>query len=48
MAHTLALLQVAAGPAWVGPTMAVSLAVIALCYLGVILLPSLSIHHCLT
>jgi hypothetical protein len=33
--HTLALLQVAAGPAWVGPTMAVSLAVIALCFLGV-------------
>ena len=28
--HTLALLQVAAGPAWVGPTMAISLAVIAL------------------
>ena len=27
---TLALLQVAAGPAWVGPTMAISLAVIAL------------------
>ncbi len=33
--HTLALLQVAGGPAWVGPTMAVSLAVIALCFLGV-------------
>ena len=33
--HTLALLQVAAGPAWVGPTMAISLAVIALCFLGV-------------
>jgi len=33
--HTLALLQVAGGPAWVGPTMAVSLALIALCFLGV-------------
>jgi hypothetical protein len=33
--HTLALLQVAGGPAWVGPTMAVSLAVIALCFFGV-------------
>jgi hypothetical protein len=34
--HTLALLQVAAaGPAWVGPTMALSLALIALCFLGV-------------
>ncbi|MEP6689415.1 MAG: hypothetical protein ABJC36_13780 [Gemmatimonadales bacterium] len=30
----LALLQVAAGPAWVGPTIAVSLALIALCFLG--------------
>lgn len=33
--HTLALLQVAAEPAWVGPTMAISLAVIALSILGV-------------
>ena len=32
--HTLALLQVAAGPAWVGPTIAISLALIALCFLG--------------
>lgn len=32
--HTLALLQVAAGPAWVGPTMALSLAIIALATLG--------------
>jgi hypothetical protein len=32
--HTLALLQVAAQPAWVGPTMAISLAVIALSILG--------------
>jgi len=32
--HTLALLQVAAGPAWVGPTMAISLAIIALSILG--------------
>ena len=31
--HTLALLQVAAGPAWVGPTIAISLALIALCFL---------------
>jgi len=34
-AHTLALLQVAAQPAWVGPTMAISLAVIALSILGI-------------
>ena len=33
--HTLALLQVAAQPAWVGPTVAISLAVIALSILGV-------------
>jgi hypothetical protein len=33
--HTLALLQVAAQPGWVGPTMAISLAVIALSILGV-------------
>ncbi len=33
--HTLALLQVAAGPVWVGPTIAISLAVIALSVLGV-------------
>jgi hypothetical protein len=32
---TLALLQVAAGPEWVGPTVAISLAVIALALLGV-------------
>jgi len=32
--HTLALLQVAAGHTWVGPTMAISLAVIALSILG--------------
>jgi hypothetical protein len=32
--HALALLQVAAVPAWVGPTMALSLAVIALSILG--------------
>lgn len=32
---TLALVQVAAAPAWVGPTMAISLAVIALSILGV-------------
>jgi uncharacterized protein YoxC len=31
---TLALVQVAASPAWVGPTMAISLAVIALSILG--------------
>jgi hypothetical protein len=34
-AHTLALLQVAAPPAWVGPTVAISLAVIAVCFLGI-------------
>jgi hypothetical protein len=28
------LLQVAAGPAWVGPTIAISVAFIALCFLG--------------
>jgi hypothetical protein len=33
-AHVLALLQVAAQPGWVGPTMAISLAIIALCFLG--------------
>lgn len=33
--HTLALLQAATPPAWVGPTMAVSLAIIALSILGV-------------
>jgi hypothetical protein len=33
--HSLALLQVAAQPGWVGPTMAISLAVIALSILGV-------------
>jgi hypothetical protein len=33
-AHTLALFQVAAPPAWVGPTVAISLAIIALCVLG--------------
>jgi hypothetical protein len=32
--HPLALLQVTAGPAWVGPTIAISLALIALCFLG--------------
>jgi len=32
--HTLALLQAAAAPAWVGPTMAISLAIIALSILG--------------
>jgi hypothetical protein len=32
--HTLALLQVAAQPEWVGPTMAISLAIIALSILG--------------
>ena len=32
--HLFALLQVAAGPAWVGPTIAISLALIALCFLG--------------
>jgi uncharacterized protein YoxC len=32
--HTLALLQAAAVPAWVGPTMAISLAIIALSILG--------------
>ncbi|MBA3496795.1 MAG: hypothetical protein H0T86_06795 [Gemmatimonadales bacterium] len=32
--HTLALLQVAAQPAWVGPTMAVSLAIVALSVLA--------------
>jgi uncharacterized protein YoxC len=32
--HTLAILQVAAAPAWVGPTIAISLALIALCFLG--------------
>jgi len=31
---TLALIQVAASPAWVGPTMAISLAVIALSIVG--------------
>ncbi|MGH7511279.1 MAG: hypothetical protein ACREOQ_00010 [Gemmatimonadales bacterium] len=35
MAHTLALLQVAAQPGWVGPTMAISLAIIAVCFLGI-------------
>ncbi len=34
-AHTLALLQVAAQPAWVGPTVAISLALIALSILGI-------------
>lgn len=34
----LALLQSAAPPAWVGPTMAVSLAVIAACFLGLALI----------
>jgi len=34
-AHMLALLQIAAPPAWVGPTMAISLAIIALCFLGI-------------
>jgi uncharacterized protein YoxC len=33
--ETLALLQVAATPVWVGPTMAISLAIIALSILGV-------------
>jgi hypothetical protein len=33
--HTLAVLQVASGPGWVGPTVAVSLAVMALCCFGV-------------
>lgn len=31
---TLALLQVGATPAWVGPTVAISLAVLALCFLA--------------
>jgi hypothetical protein len=35
VAHTLALLQVAAQPGWVGPTVAISLAFIALCFLGI-------------
>lgn len=35
MAHTLALLQVAAQPGWVGPTVAISLAIIAVCFLGI-------------
>jgi hypothetical protein len=35
VAHTLALLQVAAQPGWVGPTMAISLAIIAVCFLGI-------------
>jgi hypothetical protein len=35
VAHTLALLQVAAQPGWVGPTVAISLAIIALCFLGI-------------
>jgi uncharacterized protein YoxC len=34
-AHTLALLQVPAQPGWVGPTVAISLAMIALCFLGI-------------
>src|SRR5215213_4462032 len=33
--HTLAVLQVGTGPGWVGPTIAVSLAVMALCCFGV-------------
>src|ERR1044072_5155050 len=33
--HTLAMLQAASGPDWVGPTIAVSLAVMALCCFGV-------------
>jgi hypothetical protein len=33
----LALVQVSAAPEWVGPTMAVSLAVIALSFLGIAL-----------
>ena len=33
----LALVQVSASPAWVGPTMAISLAVIALSFLGIAL-----------
>lgn len=36
-AQTLALLQVAAAPTWVGPTVALSLAIIALCVLGITL-----------
>jgi hypothetical protein len=35
VAHTLALLQVAAQPGWVGPTVAISLAIIAVCFLGI-------------
>jgi hypothetical protein len=35
--HTLALLQAAAPPQWIGPTMAISLVIIAVCVLGITL-----------
>jgi hypothetical protein len=34
-AHTLALFQAAASPGWIGPTVAISLAIIAICVLGI-------------
>ena len=39
---TLALLQVGASPAWVGPTVAISLAVMALSFLGMALVVALA------
>jgi len=42
---TLSLLQAAATPAWVGPTMAISLAVIALSVLGMAIVVGRSVHR---
>jgi hypothetical protein len=42
-AHTLALLQVAAAPAWVGPTGAISLAVIAFCFVVIAVAVTLAV-----
>ena len=39
----LALVQVSASPAWVGPTMAISLAVIALSFLGIALVVAIAV-----
>jgi hypothetical protein len=42
-AHTLALLQVAAAPTWVGPTVAISLAFIALCFVVIAVAVTLAV-----
>jgi hypothetical protein len=42
-AHTLALLQVAAAPAWVGPTVAISLAFIAFCFVVIAVAVTLAV-----